>query len=109
MSLHISKKNNSKSIFDKEVYVNFAKYILSCQDLEGGIHWEPNSKLDPWDHIEATMGLSIAGKDIEAKTAFLWLSHNQLPDGSWYSEYRNSKPVTQRRETNFSAYIATGL
>jgi hypothetical protein len=55
------------------------------------------------------MGLSIAGKKVEAKAAFSWLLNNQLSDGSWYSEYKFSEPVTQRRETNFSAYLATGL
>ena len=30
-------------------------------------------KLDPWDHIEAAMGLSVAGKKEEAESAFLWL------------------------------------
>ncbi|MDC3322900.1 prenyltransferase [Gammaproteobacteria bacterium] len=94
---------------DLEFYRNSINYILGVQEKDGSIPWEAGEKLDPWDHIEATMGLSIAGKDIEAKAAFLWLLHNQLPDGSWYSEYRNSKPVTQRRETNFCAYIATGL
>ena len=53
------------------------------------------------------MGLSIAGKKDEAEQAFLWLSDNQLEDGSWYSEYLKSIPQTKRRETNFSAYIAT--
>ena len=28
---------------------------------------------------------------------------------SWYSEYIESVPQTKRRETNFSAYLATGL
>ena len=48
-------------------------------------------------------------KQQEAKKAFLWLKDNQLPDGSWYAEYLNSIPMTQRKETNFSAYIGTGL
>ena len=55
------------------------------------------------------MGLSVAGKKEEAESAFLWLKANQLSDGSWYSEYLMSSPVTKRKETNFSAYIATGL
>ena len=67
MSLHISKKNNPKSIFDRAIYLNFAKYILSCQDSEGGIRWEPNSKLDPWDHIESAMGLDVLGFEAESK------------------------------------------
>ena len=70
MSLHISKKNKSKSIFDKIIYINFAEYILSCQDSEGGIHWEPDSKLDPWDHIESAMGLDVMGFEVESKKAY---------------------------------------
>ena len=84
MSLHISKKNNSKSIFDKEIYLNFAKYILSCQDSEGGIRWEPNSKLDPWDHIESAMGLDVLGFEAESKNAYNWLRAYQESDGSWF-------------------------
>ena len=70
MSLHISKKNKSKSIFDKIIYINFAEYILSCQDSEGGIHWEPDSKLDPWDHIESAMALDVMGFEAESKKRF---------------------------------------
>ena len=91
MSLHISKKNNSKSIFDKEIYVNFAKYILSCQDSEGGIHWEPNSKLDPWDHIESAMGLDVLGFEAESKNAYNWLRTYQESDGSWLSLFHSAE------------------
>jgi len=94
---------------DLEFYRNSINYILAVQQDDGSIPWEPGKKLDPWDHVEAAMGLSIAGKKEEAKAAFLWLKHNQLPDGSWFSEFQNSLPTTKRRETNFSAYIATGL
>jgi hypothetical protein len=94
---------------DLEFYRDSINYILEVQEDDGSIPWEAGKKLDPWDHVEAAMGLSIAGKKEEAKAAFLWLKHNQLPDGSWYSEFKNSLPTTKRRETNFSAYIATGL
>ena len=90
-------------------YKSSVEYILKVQNQDGSIPWEVNKKLDPWDHIEAAMGLSIAGKKEEAESAFLWLKTNQLSDGSWYSEYLMSSPVTKRKETNFSAYIATGL
>ena len=92
-----------------EFYKSSVEYILKVQNQEGSIPWEENKKLDPWDHIEAAMGLSVAGKKEEAESAFLWLKENQLSDGSWYSEYLMSSPVTKRKETNFSAYIATGL
>ena len=108
MSLHISKKNNSKSIFDKEIYVNFAKYILSCQDSEGGIHWEPNSKLDPWDHIESAMGLDVLGFEVESKNAYNWLRTYQESDGSWLSLFHSAE-INNLKETNFSSYIAVGM
>ena len=92
-----------------EFYKRSVEYILKVQNQDGSIPWEVNKKLDPWDHIEAAMGLSVAGKKEEAESAFLWLKTNQLSDGSWYSEYLMSSPVTKRKETNFSAYIATGL
>ena len=90
-------------------YSSSIDYILEVQNQDGSIPWEKGKKLDPWDHIEAAMGLSIAGNKVEAEKAFIWLSDNQLDDGSWYSEYIESVPQTKRRETNFSAYLATGL
>ena len=77
-----------------EFYRNSIDYILSVQNKDGSIPWELDEKLDPWDHIEAAMGLSIAGKKDEAEKAFLWLSDSQLQDGSWYAEYLNSIPIT---------------
>ena len=46
-----------------------------------------------------------------AKHAYLWLKDNQLADGSWWSKYL-LEPESEdevRKETNFSAYIATGI
>ena len=108
MSLHISKKNRTKSIFDKQIYLNFAKYILACQDSDGGIRWEPDSKLDPWDHIEAAMGLDVLGYETESKKAYEWLKLHQEADGSWFSSYY-SKEKNLLKETNFSSYIAVGM
>jgi hypothetical protein len=51
---------------------------LSCQDSEGGIHWEPDSKLDPWDHIESAMGLDVMGFEAESKKAYDWLGKYQI-------------------------------
>ena len=108
MSLHISKKNKPKSIFDRAIYLNFAKYILSCQDSEGGIRWEPNSKLDPWDHIESAMGLDVLGFEAESKNAYNWLRAYQESDGSWLSLFHSSEK-NNLKETNFSSYIAVGM
>ena len=93
---------------DINFYEKSISYILDVQCLDGSIPWEINKKLDPWDHIEAAMGLSIGGKKEEAEKAYFWLAKAQESDGSWYAEYKNSSPVTKRKETNFVAYISTG-
>ena len=41
-------------------YSSSVDYILEVQNQDGSIPWEKGKKLDPWDHIEAAMGLSIA-------------------------------------------------
>ena len=90
-------------------YKDSLDYILRVQASDGSISWEKDRKLDPWDHVEAAMGLIIGGKEAEARSAFFWLKENQEEDGSWFAEYKNGIPESQRKESNFTAYIATGL
>lgn len=85
-------------------------YIRRNQLPNGSIPWFENGKLDPWDHIEAAMGLSIGGDIDAAERAYEWLAKKQLDDGSWWANYCEDEPVdTHHRETNFVAYIATGV
>ena len=84
------------------------EYIVSCQEENGAIAWEPSSKIDPWDHIESAMGLDVLGFEDNSKKAYKWLVDSQESDGSWFSEYKKEKITKFRKETNFSAYIATG-
>ena len=97
--------NSSDLLF----YKQSLDYILKVQSLDGAIAWELGEKLDPWDHVEAAMGLSIGGEVEAAKKAYLWLKNKQEDDGSWFAEYRDSQPSSERKESNFAAYIATGL
>lgn len=90
-----------------------AEYIAQTQQADGAIPWFSQGKLDPWDHIEAAMGLTIAGHYERFKLAFQWLANKQNADGSWYAKYLGD---TQDRdldrgkiESNFVAYPATGL
>ena len=83
--------------------------IAQTQLKSGEIPWSPNEKTDPWDHIEAAMGLSIGGHFDKAQKAFQWLANMQLTDGSWYSAYRNGIPEDRTRESNMSSYLAVGL
>lgn len=56
------------------------------------------------------MGLTIGGEYAAAQRAYRWLTQEQLPDGSWWANYYADEPVDRdHRETNFIAYIATGV
>ena len=56
------------------------------------------------------MGLSIGGELQAARKAYRWLAKLQLADGSWWASYRGEEVDNpQRRESNFVAYVATGL
>jgi hypothetical protein len=83
--------------------------IAATQLASGEIPWSEEGKTDPWDHVEAAMGLVIGGYLEEARRAFAWLRANQLEDGSWYSAYRRGVPEDRTRETNMSAYVAVGV
>ncbi len=87
-----------------------ADYILGLQQTDGCIPWFDGGKTDPWDHVEAAMALSVAGEHQAAKKAYQWLQCQQLEDGSWFANYQNNEPLyREKRETNFVAYIATGV
>lgn len=91
-----------------------ARYILANQLADGAIPWYVGGKLDPWDHTEAAMALSIAGEYCAAERAYHWLAQQQLADGSWYANYFLSDASGENthqelRETNFVAYVATGV
>ena len=93
---------------DKASLLPLGNYIVKCQNSAGSIAWEPDGKIDPWDHTESIMGLNVLGMEVEAKAGFDWLKSSQLPDGSWYSEYKENEVVNFNKETNFTAYISSG-
>jgi hypothetical protein len=89
-----------------------AEFILRAQRPDGRIHWTCNGKLDPWDHIEAAMGLAVAGHTQAATAAYQWLVTQQAVDGSWSAEYHQTPDglvAGAHKETHFIAYIATGV
>jgi len=97
--------------YPKEYFRTTTEYIASVQLDNGAIPWFQDSTMDPWDHVESAMGLAIGGKIEEAQKAFRWLKAEQLEDGSWWAGYQHgivADGVT-RKETNFVAYVATGM
>lgn len=98
------------SLFPDHFLRTSADYILSQQQSDGMIPWFLGHYADPWDHVEAAMGLSIAGEWSAAEQAYRWLADNQLEDGSWWAAYKDGVVHNrERRETNFVAYVATGI
>jgi len=100
----------TKGFFPESLLRPTVNYILQTQLPNGCIPWFKDGKADPWDHIEAAMGLSIGGEFEAAERAYQWLANEQLADGSWWANYLDDQPVDKNhRETNFIAYIATGV
>lgn len=85
-------------------------FIASTQLASGAIPWFRGGIADPWDHVEAAMGLSIGGRFDEAQAAYRWLARRQHADGYWLAAYDGERVADgTRAETNFVAYIATGV
>ena len=100
----------SKGLYPQEFFRPTVDYLLKTQLDDGSIPWFTGSYADPWDHVESAMGLSIGGEFDAAEKAYFWLRDTQLKDGSWWAAYKNGKVDNkERRETNFVAYIATGV
>ena len=100
----------SRGLFPSEFLRPTVQFILDTQQPSGEIPWFEGGYADPWDHVEAAMGLSIGGEFDAARRAYEWLYGMQLVDGSWWASYRGeSVDNSERRETNFVAYIAAGV
>lgn len=87
-----------------------ADYVAGLQQPSGALPWFEGGITDPWDHVEALMGLTVAGRYEATLKGFDWLAQIQRQDGAWFAAYKNDVVVDDTRaETNFVAYVATGL
>lgn len=85
------------------------EWVSSLQLSSGMIPWFRGGHADPWNHTEATMALTLAGRRTEADKAFDWLAATQLEDGSWCRYYLADGIEDPRRDPNVGAYVATGV
>ncbi len=100
----------SRGLFPQEFLRSTVDFLLATQRPSGEIPWFEGGYTDPWDHVEAAMGLSTGGEHAAAVRAYRWLARLQLEDGSWWASYRgDTVNNNQRRESNFVAYVATGV
>lgn len=96
------------TVLDRAEVATTATFIRGLQQPDGAIPWEAGRHVDPWDHVEAAMGLDVAGHHDAAAAAYDWLRGAQNPDGSWYRGYRAGQVSDPVRESNFTAYVAVG-
>ncbi|MGA8988362.1 prenyltransferase [Aeromicrobium sp.] len=86
-----------------------AASIVATQLPSGAIPWFTGGHTDPWDHVQAAMSLSAADRCDAAVLAYEWLRDVQRPDGSWAIRYVGDVVEDPHTDSNFCAYIATGV
>ena len=87
-----------------------AAYIADLQMPSGALPWFEGGIVDPWDHVEALMGLTIGGYTDQAQQGLAWLANTQTEQGFWHAAYKDCASFdNSRAETNFVSYPATGL
>jgi hypothetical protein len=84
-------------------------WIAAHQRGSGEIPWWQGGKTDPWDHVHAAMGLTVAGRIKEAAAAYRFLARTQQRSGGWPASRTNGRTTDATQETNHAAYVATGL
>lgn len=89
--------------------VRTADWIVAQQEPSGAIPWHAGGHLDPWDHVQAAMGLDAAGRSAEAERAYRWSAAAQRADGTWAAKYVAGEAVEHYVDANFTAYVATGV
>jgi hypothetical protein len=86
-----------------------AESIATIQLPSGEIPWSLAGHTDPWDHVECAMALTAAGLVDQARAAYEWSRTQQRSDGSWAIQYRRGVIEDANSDSNFCAYIATGV
>ena len=94
---------------DRQDLQRTAAWIAALQRDDGAIPWFRGRKMDPWDHVQSAMGLSVAGCFDEARSACQFLAESQGADGAWPAASNCTSIIDPTRETNHAAYLASGL
>ena len=84
-------------------------FIAAQQQPDGALPWFTGGHLDPWDHVESAMGLTVVGRHDEAMRAYVWSARTQRADGSWPMRQTDGVIDDAAADTNQCAYIAVGV
>ncbi|MBO1767264.1 prenyltransferase [Allobranchiibius sp. GilTou38] len=96
-------------VLSAEQVARTGQFIVRQQAPDGAIPWFVGSHLDPWDHVESAMGLSVTGHHAGAVAAYDYLARTQRADGSWPMATREGRVEEAAADTNQSLYVATGV
>jgi hypothetical protein len=96
-------------VLDAEAVRASARSIAAAQLGSGAIPWFTGGHVDPWDHVECAMALSVSGLVDEAAHAYDYLRRTQRRDGSWPSRVTAGVVDDAGFETNQCAYVAVGV
>ncbi len=96
-------------VMDRDQVAATAAAIVDVQSDDGAIAWFVGGHLDPWDHVQAAMGLTVAGCWQDAAAAYRWSRESQRPDGTWAVRYEQGTVTDHATDANFTAYVATGV
>ncbi len=86
-----------------------AASIAATQEGDGAVPWSVGQHVDVWNHVEAAMGLLVAGEVRAAEAAYEWCRRGQRHDGSWAMRTEAGAVADASGETNMSAYLAVGV
>ncbi len=102
---------NSSSIDPKSLkgIEHLGDFIASIQYNSGAIPSNKDGTHDPWDHLEAVMGLATLGFHDEALQGLEWMKANQNQDGSWFNLYKENVALEKNKQSNFSTYMAVAV
>ena len=88
---------------------HLGNFISGIQYNSGAIPSNKDGSHDPWDHLEAVMGLATLGLHKEALKGLEWMKANQNKDGSWFNLYKDNESIEHNKQSNFSTYMAVAV
>ncbi|WP_229054419.1 prenyltransferase [Aeromicrobium sp. Leaf350] len=86
-----------------------AAWVAEQQEESGAVPWFAGGHLDPWDHVQAAMGLLASGRREAADRAYRWSARSQRLDGTWAAKYVDGEAVEHYVDANFTTYLAVGV
>ena len=81
---------------------HLGEFLDDIQLFSGAIPSNQDGSHDPWDHLEAVMGLTTLSYNTEALKGLHWMIANQNEDGSWYNLYQDQEPLELNKPVSYT-------